>query len=65
MTDKEIIEKKMALVQNDIDHYQREFAKLCDRINMLEKEKESVRRRISRKDIYKAQLARDIENLKS
>jgi len=63
MTQKEILEKRIALCQNDIDHYNRNMAEIDERIKSLVKKKDVYRQKISKKQIYIGLLEKDIERL--
>ena len=63
MSEKEIIEKKIAIVQNDIDHYNRRCCELQDEIGALEKKKHSFQMKISKKYCYRNLLEKDIDRL--
>lgn len=63
MTPKEIIEKKIALVQNDINHYNKRCAEIVDEIGALEKKKLKIQYKISNKQSYRNLLEKDIEKL--
>ena len=60
MTPKEIIEKKQALTQNDINHYNIRIDELESEIVVLNKKKNALQQKISKKQIYINQLESDI-----
>lgn len=60
MTPKEIIEKKQALAQNDINHYNIRIDELESEIVVLNKKKNALQQKISKKQIYINQLESDI-----
>jgi phage regulator Rha-like protein len=59
MTPNEIIEKKQALVQNDIDHYNKRLDELENEKALLNKKKNILQQKIGRKQIYLNQLESD------
>lgn len=61
MTTNEIIEKKQALVQNDIDHYNRRLDELENEVGQIQKKKNIIQQKIGRKQIYLNQLESDKE----
>ena len=61
MTPNEIIEKKQALVQNDIDHYNRRLDEIENEISLLHKKKNVLQQKIGKKQIYLNQLESDKE----
>lgn len=61
MTHNEIIEKKQALVQNDIDHFNRRMCEIEQEICELQKKKNALMQRISKKHVYLNQLESDKE----
>ncbi len=52
MTDVEIIEKRQALAQNDIDHYNRRMDEIENEIALLNKKKNALQQKIGKKQIY-------------
>lgn len=61
MTKNEIIEKRQALVQNDIDHYNRRMDEIENEIALLNKKKNALQQRIGKKQIFLNQLESDKE----
>ncbi|WP_142783363.1 hypothetical protein [Changchengzhania lutea] len=59
MTPNEMIEKKQALVQNDIDHYNRRLDELENEKAELAKKKNIIQQKIGKKEIYLNQLESD------
>ena len=59
MTENEIIEKKQALVMNDIAWLNRRIDEINNEVAALEKKKFTILRKISKKDIYYSQLESD------
>lgn len=56
MTQDEIIEKRQALTQNDIDHYNRRMSEIEDEITALNKKKNVLQQKIAKKQIFISQL---------
>ena len=56
MTKTEIIEKRQALVQNDIDHYNRRMDEIENEIALLNKKKNVLQQKIGKKQIFLNQL---------
>ena len=56
MTKTEIIEKRQALVQNDIDHYNRRMDEIENEIALLNKKKNALQQKIGKKQIFLNQL---------
>lgn len=59
MKKKNIIEKKQALVRNDIRHYNQQMDDIEKQITVLKKKKTVLSQKISRKEIYFNQLEQD------
>ena len=59
MTKTEIIEKRQALVQNDIDHYNRRMDEIENEIALLNKKKNALQQKIGKKQIFLNQLESD------
>lgn len=63
MTQQEIIEKKIALAQNDINHYNKNMSDIEGQVDQLNKAKRVFAQKISKKQIYIGLLQKDIEQL--
>lgn len=63
MTPKEIIEKKIAIVNNDIMHFSKQRTYLENDITQLRGKINNLSDQIGKKHSYKNLLEKDIENL--